>query len=102
MRITGSRYPSTAPVGSLRAPSAALPSLRRHCPVLALAFHLGSQDGYTVPLTFLLGYPTNLLLRFIPGFALSSAGPASVEPQSPSDRSCQRPATDHATPAALH
>lgn len=44
---------------------------------LALAFHIGGRDGYTVPLSFLLGYPTNLLVHAIPHFALSSAGPAS-------------------------
>jgi len=44
---------------------------------VALAFHLGGRDGYTVPLSFLLGYPTNLLVNLIPHFALSSAGPAS-------------------------
>ncbi|MEP6622192.1 MAG: hypothetical protein ABJE47_22910 [bacterium] len=44
---------------------------------VALAFHLGGRDGYTLPMSFLLGYPTNLLVHVIPHFALSSAGPAS-------------------------
>src|SRR3954466_8208396 len=41
----------------------------------ALYFHLGGQDGYTVPLSGLLGMPMNgWLLRLLPDFHLSSAG----------------------------
>jgi hypothetical protein len=51
---------------------------------LALALHLGGRDGYTVPLTGLLGAPANVgifgllsLVVRLPATILSSAGPAS-------------------------
>src|SRR5215213_8024639 len=44
---------------------------------VALAFHVGGRDGYTVPMSWLLGFPTNLLMHRIPGFNVSSAGPGS-------------------------
>jgi hypothetical protein len=70
LRFNPSRWIATRLFGRLGLIAATLSGL-------ALAFHLGGRDGYTVPLTFLLGYPTNLLVHLIPGFALSSAGPAS-------------------------
>jgi hypothetical protein len=51
---------------------------------LALAFHVGGQDGYVLPLTALLGAPTNGLLFeglrhlvSVPANLIASAGPRS-------------------------
>ena len=49
---------------------------------VALALHVGGQDGSVLPLASLLSMPTGFLLTLVPGVDIASAGPASEWSQS--------------------
>lgn len=77
MKILGHAVPFTSADWMITRAAARLGIITATLSGIALGFHVGGGGGYALPLSYLLGYPTNLAMRLIPGFRLASTGSAS-------------------------